>query len=261
MCRGPDGSYLPILVRLALLIGGDGVASVAEIYQQTFLKLFGRHDIYDNEARKALDEAAQLCLQTFWPTGYRGIAFASADAMRAALLQRLLDAGVLVSTGRVSRGEGRPREVRFFHDSIQSYLTARGLFAKDAWNEFARAAGCPEIRGDSSDGGNGRVSEVFLMCVQVFAPDEKLVAVLRADLEAWSRDCGGDLTRNAVLGTLQSKMRAAVETKLATDAGGGAALREATLLCDAGSDPERIEKLAALYGAIAPLVWPLIAKA
>jgi hypothetical protein len=256
ICRGRDGKYLPILVRLALLVGGDGADSIAAVYQQAFLQLLGRREAIDeNAARRALDEAARLCLDTFWPDGHRGIAYADAAAERVELLDRLVVAGVLVPAGPVPRA-GRPRELRFFHDSMQSYLTARALFARDDWKALARAAGSPEFQG-GSDAAGRQSSEVLQMCLEVFAPDERLAAALRGDLEAWARDHGGDLARNAVLAAISEGMRGDVEAALDPALGGGAVLHEAVRRSDAGSAAERVHRLGALYGAVAPLVWPL----
>jgi hypothetical protein len=256
ICRGRDGSYLPILVRLALLVGGENADSVAAVYQQAFLRLLGRREAMDEgAAQRALDEAAQLCLATFWPDGHRGIAYADAAAARVELLDRLVAAGVLVSAGAVPR-TGRPRELRFFHDSMQSYLTARALFAKDDWKALARAAGAPEFQG-GSDAAGRQSSEVFQMCLQVFAPDERLAAALRGDLEAWARDHGGDLARNVVLAAIMEGMRGDVEAALDPALGGGAVLQEVVRRSDVGAATERVHRLGALYSAVAPLVWPL----
>jgi hypothetical protein len=127
-----------------------------------------------------LDRAAQLYVDTYWKDGYRSlVSEGSGDGKN--VVEALRAAGVLVPVGaRSAPGESSP-QLRFFHDSMQSYLTARGLFAKGMWDALPRAAGFPkfiEVR-------QGRAaSELLEMCVHVFGPQERLRDVMRERVES-----------------------------------------------------------------------------
>ena len=115
---GKDAEYLPILVRLAVLLEKDGgrATSVADIFKQYFLQLY-RNIILDGQRLAKLIEAANWCVGAYWVDGVRKRSYSG-----SALEQELLKAGVLIGDK-----SGFPNEIRFVHDSMQSYLTAYGL--------------------------------------------------------------------------------------------------------------------------------------
>src|SRR5262249_8788659 len=123
-CRGPDGTYLPILVRMAMTIthAGQNGVSVADLYRSYVLKLF-EAQFPDEKARFALfDEASRWCLETYWRDGHRRRRYEATD-----LQQRLMKAGVLIAADNLEP----PKEIQFFHDSMQSFLTANAIFLQD----------------------------------------------------------------------------------------------------------------------------------
>jgi hypothetical protein len=139
-CRGSDGTYLAILVRMAMCVSDAESAqfSVADIYFQYFLRLVTAEYPSDGERLEWLGKAADWCLRTYWTDGLRQRAY-DADEVQ----QTLLKAGVLVSAD----GRALPREVQFFHDSMQSYLTAFGLSRLDR-SDYAQL---PRPRGDTTN--------------------------------------------------------------------------------------------------------------
>lgn len=179
VCRSTEGTYLPILVRLCMQLPED-VFSLAEVYDKTFARLLGI-DVFAASAK--IDAAAELCVDTYWKTGVRSLAYARAAAEKVGLLDTLVKANILVplksSLPRAAL-DNRPEEVKFFHDSMQSYLTARGLLkGGQEWSEILRgAATAPRFRARS----DRDIPEVFQMCLEVFGPQELLIEVLKNEL-------------------------------------------------------------------------------
>jgi hypothetical protein len=255
-CKGPDGTFLPILVRLAIQAGADGTESIAGIYENAFLKLLrdegGGHAI--------LDRSAMLCLETYWVDGYRTLAYAVAATERLDLLDRLVDASILVSTDERRRPHGgRPRQVKFFHDSMQSYLTARGLATKGQWDALPRAAGDPIFNRARSDLIlANQASELFQMCLNVFE-SEQLLDRLRRDLDSWANSKGRSLSLDNVMTAIPSHLQPHLETAIQAnpDMGGGRALMISTDLCLDPAMGDILANVGGLYARIAPLLWGL----
>jgi len=259
-CQGADGLYLPILIRLAILASGNPIHGVADLYEGTFrrlLKTGGGADEQDD--RGLLDEAAAMCVETYWQDGLRTLAYASAPSQRFKLLKRLKDAGILVPTDdKLDAFENPPDEVGFFHDSMQSYLTARGLFnnTPENWQALERAAGDMIFIRAQSDLLTGAGSEIFQMCLHVFRPKDRLRRVLKEDLLRWADSHGDDLTKNNVYNAmprdLEQKLRQSVEAEAAVTG----VLRVAVSMCEKSDEQiNEINNLAILYSRIAPLVW------
>ena len=183
VCRSADGTYWPILVRLALLVSDQNVKTLPQIYEAAFRKLLKTGD---DVASQLLLDVGQLCVDTYWEEGYRSIAVGRLDKDERRLVASLLKAGLLIHDGDVSPIEGAPPEnVRFFHDSMQSFLTARGLFANDDWR-LLRSAGHSKFANAQSTQLLTGGSELFQMCLQVFGPKERLHDILRDSLLAVS---------------------------------------------------------------------------
>ena len=216
--------------------GGEGDDGVAGIYENAFLQLLRD----PGGGREILDGAAALCLETYWVDGYRTLAFAAAPPGRLKLLDQLVDAGILVSTDAKPRDKkgNRPRQVKFFHDSMQSYLTAFGLATRDRWDALPRAAGDPTFARARSDLSLAeQASELFQMCLNVFDPD-RLLDRLREGLRSWAERKGRVLSLDDVINAVPVHLRAAFESRagLDPDLGAGRALTIALDLC-ALNDP------------------------
>ena len=99
------------------------------------------------ESQEVIERASALCVATYWKTGDRTLPFARAAEEQRALLKTLLNAGLLIEADSRVVSPSSPIEVRFFHDSMQTYLTARGLTKRRL-----------PARGRSASGGGGRPS-------------------------------------------------------------------------------------------------------
>jgi hypothetical protein len=266
-CRGPDGTYLPILVRMAMTIAAPpgGRASVADIYRGYFFRLF-EAQVPDEAARfERLREAGRWCLETYWRDGYRRRTYDASELQR-----RLKEAGVLVPAD----GLDPPREVQFFHDSMQSFLAAFGLAEQDragywdlprpsgddgsvAWDRarvLLRAAADPTFGQARSDILVSGGSELFQMILATYTPAADLRRWLRDELKGWAAAHGEDLRRRDILAAMPPRIREQIRgTKGITKL-----LERATDACY--DDDDRVglvETLGWLYAGIATLVYEL----
>ena len=253
ICRGraADGTYVPILVRLALRFGGGDVDSVINLYRAVFAGLLKKAP-EDADTSRLLAFAESLCLASYWEHRSRLIVFR--DSPDEAKLRELLDAGLLVPAD--ARPGPVPTHVRFFHDSMQSYLTARALYARHAgdehWNCLWRAAGDPAFAREPSDLMTEAGSELFQMCAYVFGYDARLKAELARQLELCAEANDGRLTKEGILEAVPEGLREPLR-KASRVLGPGALLREASGVCAAHGDGEA---LFLLYTRMAPGAWP-----
>ncbi|WP_143177250.1 NACHT domain-containing protein [Cystobacter ferrugineus] len=254
-CRGADGTYLPILVRLALLFGHDSGEGIAALYEAAFRGLLRRQGVSGGEDTELLAWAGDFCLRTYWTQGIRSLRYRNAPEQEQ--MQKLLHAGLLVpEDADVTPGQ-HPGQVRFFHDSMQSYLTARGLFtrvhAELTWDLLWRAAADPLFRTDSSELDSEADSELFQMCLQVFGPEEKLQRELRRQLLEWATLHDEDLSKRDILNTVPENKRVHLDALLHTGTGlsPGSVLRAAVFVCQ-----EDLVSLGTLYMRLGQRLWP-----
>ena len=256
VCRGLDGTYLPILVRLALLVDTQKVHGIASLYACTFEELLRGES--DTQAA-LLDDASSMCVDTYWTTGQRTIVFDRAPEPRVRLMERLLQAGVLVPSDPASGLVGKPREVRFFHDSMQSYLTARGLLnGTKPWPDLlSEAAGHLRFREAGRADNPEHGSELFRMCLQVFGPEDKLKDVLQTELLRWAVDYNKRLNRHDVERVVPARLKERLDQIVPPELGAGTALTEVVNLCATEDSNRAVEVLGTLYARIAEKVWLL----
>ncbi|AKI99494.1 Hypothetical protein AA314_01121 [Archangium gephyra] len=253
ICRGraADGSYVPILVRLALRFGGGGVDSVINLYRAVFAGLLKKAPD-DAETSEMLGFAEALCLGSYWRHRSRLIVFR--DSPDEAKLRVLLDAGLLVAAD--ARPGAVPTHVRFFHDSMQSYLTARALYAQHAaqerWDCLWRAAGEPGFAREQSDLMTEAGSELFQMCSYVFGYDARLKAELLRHLEQCAEANDERLNKEGILAAVPEELRPTLRKSVRV-LSPGLLLSEAGRVCGEHTDGEA---LFLLYARIAPLAWP-----
>jgi hypothetical protein len=251
-CRAMDGTtYLPLLVRLAILVGAEA-DSVAKIYRMTFNRLV--RDRYPD----LFDKTAQMCVSTYGKQGNQARVLATeVEKEPRALLQQLYDVGILVSAPAAGPREGAqeheslPTQVRFFHDSMQSYLTAVGLLhSADGWSELEDAACNPHF---------GRPSELFQMCLHVFKPDERLNQELKKCLRDWANRFERGLSKEVVLRACPDDLREALGLQLHPEESAGIALKKAVDMCgeQAGDVTEEVRLLGIVYGNLGPTIWDL----
>lgn len=261
-CRGSDGTYLPILVRMAMKSGGNASVSVADIYYHYLWQLLEGQFPDETQRLEEIRKVSRWCLNTYWRDGRRQCANDSPE-----LCKRLLLANVLIGVG----GLEPPREVRFFHDSMQSYLTAYGLnlLEGEGYAQFPR----PEEDAATSDWNLERVllrvatykkftqsqadilptggTELFQMYLAVFTPREKLRDWLHEKLLEWAawyeRE---ELGRKAVETAVAPQVLAQVKHTR----GPGKLLRAAIARSlELDQQQNSLETLGHLYAGIAPL--------
>ncbi|MFE8604633.1 NACHT domain-containing protein [Archangium violaceum] len=253
ICRGraADGTYVPLLVRLALRFGGGGVDSVINLYRAVFAGLL-RKAPDDAETSELLGFAEALCLGSYWRHRSRLIVFR--DSPDEAKLRMLLDAGLLVAAD--ARPGPVPTHVRFFHDSMQSYLTARALYAQYAsqarWDCLWRAAGEPGFAREQSDLMTEAGSELFQMCSYVFGYDARLKAELMRHLEQCAEANDERLNKEGILAAVPEEVRPVLR-KSGRVLSPGLLLSEAGRVCAEHPDGDA---LFLLYARMAPLAWP-----
>jgi HEAT repeat protein len=264
-CRGPEGTYLPLWVRMAMLVNTDAgaVVSVADIYREHFLRVLAGRFPEDRERLRLLDEAARWCLETYWKDGQRARRYEATELQRV-----LLQAGLLVRDS----GTTVANEVRFFHDSYQSYLTACGLSAEDgqggerppfpaedgdgSWDRrrvLFRAAGDPSFVGAHSELVLSAGSELFQMILATTADKPTLRQCLRTELEAWANEHHQDLR----LRDFQSALPQAVADNSPGLSNKELLTRAAEAAFEADTRSDTAAGLGALYGCLAPLVYSL----
>ncbi|KFA92231.1 hypothetical protein Q664_16780 [Archangium violaceum Cb vi76] len=253
ICRGraADGTYVPLLVRLALRFGGGGVDSVINLYRAVFAGLLKKAPD-DAETSELLGFAEALCLGSYWRHRSRLIVFR--DSPDEAKLRMLLDAGLLVAAD--ARPGPVPTHVRFFHDSMQSYLTARALYAQYAaqarWDCLWRAAGEPGFAREQSDLMTEAGSELFQMCSYVFGYDARLKAELMRHLEQCAEANDERLNKEGILAAVPEELRPVLR-KSGRVLSPGLLLSEASRVCAEHPDGDA---LFLLYARMAPLAWP-----
>jgi HEAT repeat protein len=241
-CRGPDGKYLPRLVRMALVVGGsaDGPATVPDLYRAYFLKSLEGQVSAEAERVRRLEEASRWCVETYWRDGLRRRRYEPGDS-----LQRLLrQAGLLTDAD----AGPEPKEVLFADATMQSYLTAHGLATQDRGRVLLRAA---------ADARLADRAELFHMCLATFGPKKALREWLFGELKRWAACHAEDLPRHKVLAAVPAGLADSVR---GVRAGGPLLAEAARLSFEADAARDSVETLGRLYAGVAPLVYDLEAE-
>jgi HEAT repeat protein len=262
-CRSVEGTYLPILVRLAMRVNTQGgiITSVADIYREYFLQMFAAQFPDHQERLRFLHEAGRWCLETYWKDGRRNRTYEGTVLQKA-----LLKAGLLIPVGGIIVA----KEVKFFHDSMQSYLTAEGLTIEDGkcykdlprpeedgdgeWDRrrvLFRIAGYPRFAEASSDIVLTGGSELFQMFLTTFADKEALRRDLHDGLRCWADRHHQELPRRQFKKALPRPVPRKVQDNCEL-------LHKAIQTgLEADEKAQTAESLGAIYGCLAPLVWAL----
>jgi hypothetical protein len=251
LIRGVDGGYRPILVVIALSVGDAAVTGIAGIFERCFLQMAG--GVVGPAGALAVtqfDEALSLCLRTFWRDGERTFA---PTFEAEACIRGLLDANILHPVGAAMWRRGAsmlPRRVRFFHDLMQTYLTARGLireFSADARRRqevLLIGASHPHF------GARGGAGDLFQAWVGSLDP-ELLGQDLDAILDAWI--AGGDRIDECVLkGVVLAALPPDSQQQVRDETAGGGTV--AALRVAARSSTGDIAARVRLVGQVAPSV-------
>ncbi len=260
-CRGKDGSYLPLLVRLCSRADTDEASSINEIYRITLEKLIERVTGGATEATaKMVRGAEQLALDSYWEDQSRSFSRERPAPEQTQLVDDLLRAGVLAvadSQDWRQHVSSNPQYVRFFHESVQSYLTAKGLANAKSWKCFGRAAGDRDFLKAEIDLGDGVGPELFQMCLHVFEPKWKLRQTLEAELMQWTEIYREVLRIVDVKKGLTPADQLALEAKLTgppSDASGYLRLA-VKLALEEDAKNDSAEHLGRLFAQVAPIAW------
>jgi HEAT repeat protein len=252
-CRGPDGGYLPRLVRMAMVVSprADAPISAASLYRDFFLRSLEGQLPAEAERIKRLDEASRWCLETYWRDGLRLLRHDPTDPLQRSLRQ----AGLLVAVG----AGPNPNEVVFADATMQSYLTAHGLAAQDrqGYKQLPR----PTDDTNLAPWDRARVllraaadSELFRLCLATFTPKKDVREWLRDELRRWADGYADDLPRRKVLAAVPSSLAG----RLGELRGARNVLVEATRAAfESDEVADSTEALGSLYAGVAPLVRDL----
>ncbi|HKI36483.1 MAG TPA: HEAT repeat domain-containing protein [Gemmataceae bacterium] len=258
-CRGPDGGYLPSLVRMALVVNlrGDGPVSVADIYRAYFLKALEGQLSAEAERIRRLEEASRWCLETYWRDGLRRRRYEPTDPLQRQLRQ----AGLFVAADPGTE----PKTVVFSDVSMQTFLTAHGLASQDRQGYQHLPRPTDDTRTASWDrsrvllraaaGGTFAAgAELFRMCLATFLPKKELRRWLCDELLRWAGRHDEDLPRRKVLAAVAGP----IVDRVRGVRGSGKLLAEAARLSfDADEARDSIEALGPLYAGVAPLIYDL----
>jgi hypothetical protein len=265
-CRSPDDTYVPLLVRMALDSGAamDGDGSAATIFRNYVLRMFERKFAGERNLLTEFESAAAWCVETYWKDGRRVRNYTGSGIER-----ELLDAGILVALDNVYP----PKEVRFFHDSMQSFLTAVGLHSCDkqgystlakintGWGELPwnrervmlRSAAHRLFCEGAAEGRSGQ-SELYQMLVAVFSP--------RDELRDWLKECLKRLASKHADNLRRRDVMRAIPADISTNVGGPAGTREVLLAAidvayRADLENSSTAMLGAVFGNLAPVIYEL----
>jgi HEAT repeat protein len=268
-CRGLEGHYVPLLVRMAVAVKNPvrQLTTMADVFFTFFLQLVDSQFPTDDPKREEkklerLHQAARLCVETYWRDGQRQLDFDGKELQIA-----LRQAGILLPDPR----EQHVQKVWFFHDLMQSYLTAKGLWRllqglngepptlrpEDRWLRWTkehvllRAAADPQFTAASSDLIIREASELFQMCVLVV--EEDLRPLFRAEVERWAGDYYRRMTEVQIEQMASADIRAHLDPQYTRTQ----LLRQAAQLCAAADAADGGQRLLTLYVNGARLVYPL----
>lgn len=162
---------------------------------------------------------------------------------------------MLIPDDSQPRGGQVPGQVRFFHDTMQSYLTARGLFARvharPHWEELWRAAADPLFGSAPSELVLGSGPELFQMCLQVFGPEERLRAELRRQLREWAWLHDDVLTKRDITRAVPEQRRSWLDARVQ---GGPDSSARSLLLMAIECCEDELSSLGHFYALIAGLL-------
>lgn len=161
---------------------------------------------------------------------------------------------MVLLAGQLGKRRSDPlAEVRFFHDSMQSFLTAEALFCSSqpgfGWDALLEAAGAPRFVNSGS--------ELFQMCLQTYGPIDELQKRLANQMVESARLYYRSLT----VDTVTNAVPAFIEQHLADDASPREVLLRAVDLCFQFDEANASsEMLGLLFAALAPVIWRLKKK-
>jgi len=170
ICKGVDGTYLQLLVRLCALVEDERaeISSVTDLFRFAATRLLRPQFAATTDA--ALDSASEIARSMLWDQRRRSVSFADNEAQVKEKLRPMIRAGLLVSA-RSSPSTGREHNivsVRFFHDSMAHFLLARALSGEADSRTLRRLAGDPIFRNPILEKETIPRSEAFEFFVELF---------------------------------------------------------------------------------------------
>jgi hypothetical protein len=233
---GTREGYMPLLVRWMVRYRTQALTR-ADLYSAFCEELLSR---IPAEATRR-EELYTLCLQEYWEKGQTQ--FRCDDTNRAACEARVR-AGLMVAVKR-NLANHSLIDVKFFHDSVMSYLTAEALRHDEElrWSSLPKAAGHAHFRKRQQ----GSRTELFQMMIDTYGLSE-----LAPKLEQWlvEQTRTLDARKQDIVDALPEHLKAVVRTEDQWASGSGPLLRSAIAHCK--EDPEA---LATLFSGIARLVF------
>lgn len=187
--RGTDGSYLPLIVRLAMLVDASPNETLCSLYDGTVARLLMPAGGGEREQGALKKTARELARTTYWTARMRVFPAERTDPTETDTIGRFVQCGLLVGAGtRPRRGAAfRSRQVRFFHDSMQSYLAAKALALDGDRSVLVTAATTPAFRAAQSELLGSLGPEMFQMCVLTFDEREPLEPWFEGELQSWAQ--------------------------------------------------------------------------
>ncbi len=277
VCKGPDNTYLPILVRFTIMAYANQMhinnrdnselttkvhdknkisrnltdnISLESIYRGTFQYLYR-----DDQIETVLKEVAGLCVATYWEKGCRTIASAGKEI----LIEDLRKNGVVIPVNNLLNlnGSNIYTEVKFVHASMQSYLTAYGLFVQDKWESLLESAGDPRFMKERSDMLTEYSTELFQMCLIVFRPKDVLRDRLQSEIIEWSNSWANKLTKDNITESIPEPIKLKIEEEIKNDINisVNAYINKVVDLCyQADREKDDVHKLGVFFSGLAPLI-------
>jgi hypothetical protein len=192
--RSADDTFLPIIIRLAIEHRVFETNDVTLLYRKAFENLLRKRDgAFEHANNKRLLDAAMFCYRTYWQTGNRHIDVETETNQDVReLLKELLAANILAPT------DGEGHSARFFHDSMQSFLTAWALRHAKPPAFLSESVARANLRRDGEP-------EIFRMCRHVLGVDFE--SMLCEEVERWIQH-HARFTTEHVLASLSEGLRA-----------------------------------------------------
>jgi hypothetical protein len=266
-CRGPDGQFVPLLVRMAIAVNRSGaqMTTLTDVFFKYFMQLIDPQfptDDRDREAKKfdRLYKAARWCVETYYLDGERRALSDGKELQRS-----LRDAGILLPDPR----ECQTESVWFFHDLMQSYLTAYGLWrllqgfdgeppklrcadGSVRWtmeDTLLRVVAAPKFVEATTDLVLRDVSELFQMCLIVFKTNIR--PLIRSELDRWA----GKHYRRMTDDQIELAAPEEIRSSLKPESTRTEKLRDAAVQCEVADGSDGGSRLFTLYANIARIVY------
>ena len=220
-CKAPDGTYVPLLVRLALLAGPEAtLVQTSDVYREALRRLLKDQ----HSPNEIIDQIAKLCAESTIPHRDGTLSYAEAHTQDKELLGVLKHAGILlpVEPHRLDRDTPEPRALRFLHENVHAYLTARGIAIRKDWQRLDSFVAHRRLTDAVATFDE---ADVYSLCIQLVSDRDQgaLIDSMKTKLKAWARDYREVLSLQDVYSGLDDKLDA-VQSALGSNEGAGRAI-------------------------------------